>query len=115
MGSSHRHELGHIKHQDNAYLLSVSFTPYTILHRLGLALLAFGIDMVYAATTMAPHSRGEEDVGMTMGLLGLRIAALGTLAVLGMILVYIPIRAFARLREHLADMHSTNSPGTSPS
>ena len=101
------HELGHIKHRDNAYLLGVSFAP-TLLHWLGLALLVFGVGMVYAAAATVPRSRDEEDVSIAMGLLGLGIAAIGALVVLGMILVYIPIRAFTRLREHLADVHSAS-------
>jgi len=95
------HELGHLAHHDNSYMLATSFTPM-LTYLLGLTLLLTG----YVLITEAPKSREE---GSGAGLAGLTLVLLGAVVTALAMVLNIAVLAFSRVREHMADIYSVRT------
>jgi len=107
------HEIGHLAHRDNAYAVSTSFTPF-LMYIIGIGAIIFGLTAISTASQMARAStyRDRQDSGLaTLFVFSIGAASilLGALMVLISIATNIPILAFSRLREHLADIYSVDT------
>ena len=97
------HEMGHLAHRDNSYMLATSFTPMAT-YIIGTAMLFLG----YAFIAGAARSR---EGGFVAGLIGLGMIALGAVITVLAIIVNLAVLAFSRIREHMADLYSVRATG----
>jgi heat shock protein HtpX len=119
------HELGHIAHRDNAYMIAVSLTPF-FAYVVGLLSLLFGVGYIMGTVKGAQRtieyakSRGEREEEVALGayfgvliaiVIGLIAIMVGLLLTVASYLANIGVLAFSRVREHLADMYSVRVTG----
>ncbi len=119
------HELGHIAHRDNAYMIAVSLTPF-LTYVIGLLSLLFGVGYIMGTVKGAQRtieyakSRGEKEEEVALGayfgvliaiVIGLMAVMVGLLLTVASYLANIGVLAFSRVREHLADMYSVRVTG----
>ncbi|MFA4646816.1 M48 family metalloprotease [Pyrococcus kukulkanii] len=97
------HEVGHIVHFDNGFTMGLSLLPY-LLQVLGYSLL---IGAILYAQSPTPSRDEKGALAKVVGVVWMFLAAL-FLLVLGS-LVMIPVLAFGRVREHLADLVAIDS------
>jgi heat shock protein HtpX len=92
------HELGHIIHKDNAYAYATTLTPY-LTYILGTIVLIFGIGFI--------KSRDLRGLlgGIVLSIIGVAVILVSVVANLGLL-------AFSRVREHLADVSSVKTTGS---
>lgn len=102
------HEIGHLSHRDNSYAIATS-TILLLLFIIGIGLLVAGYLMAVATASMATYNDRHRTAAGFAGLIGLGIAAIGALLTFLSIFVNIPVLAFLRLREHLADIYAAKT------
>jgi len=103
------HELGHLVHRDNAYLLATSFTPM-ITYIIGIAMIVAGYAIVVSAGEATRYRRSSQESGFA-ALFGLGLMATGIAAAVTAIVVNLAVLAFSRIREHLADLYAVRATG----
>ncbi len=122
------HELGHIAHRDNAYMIAVSLTPF-LAYVVGLLSLLFGLVLLVGvamvlsgAERAAGYAKSRDEEGAALGffalfallkalVIGLMAVMVGLLLTIASYLANIGVLAFSRIREHLADIYSVRVTG----
>ena len=123
------HELGHIAHRDNAYMIAVSLTPF-LAYVVGLLSLLFGLVLLVGvamvlsgAERAAGYAKSRDEEGAALGsffaffavlkafVIGLIAVMVGLLLTIASYLANIGVLAFSRIREHLADIYSVRVTG----
>jgi len=111
------HEVGHLAHRDNAYAVSTSLTPF-LVYIVGVVAILFGLYTISAASQTAraaaysPYQRQQSYEGLaalTMFLIGASAIIFGLVMAALSVIVNIPVLAFSRVREHLADIYSVDA------
>jgi len=104
------HEIGHLAHRDNSYALSTSLTPF-LVYMIGVGIALAGYAMITAGTSVARTSDREESrgLGLSMMLGGLVGVLMGIAVTVSAFIINIPVLAFSRIREHLADIYSVDT------
>ncbi len=95
------HEVGHIVHRDNGYLLGLSLFPY-ITHVLGYLLILNARGLLeyseyYSYYGMRDQAMGHAMLAFIGGIIGVALVILS-------VLIMVPVLAFSRIKEHLADL-----------
>jgi heat shock protein HtpX len=105
------HELGHIAHRDNAYMIAVSLTPFFV-YAVGLLSIFLGMSIIMSAARGAQRrSRGAQSGVLVELAIGAAAISVGLLLAAASYLANIGVLAFSRVREHLADMYSVRVTG----
>jgi heat shock protein HtpX len=105
------HELGHIAHRDNAYMIAVSLTPFFV-YAVGLLSIFLGMSIIMSAAGGAQRqSRGAQSGVLVELAIGVAAISVGLLLAAASYLANIGVLAFSRVREHLADMYSVRVTG----
>lgn len=108
------HEVGHIVHHDNGYMIATSFAP-TAVYLLGVSAIIGGALMIRAASAVASaaeeawDSRASASIGLTAlaGFLGgLALILVGAVLAAASFVATLAVLGFSRTREHLADTFS---------
>jgi len=112
------HEIGHLAHRDNAYAVSTSLTPF-LAYIVGVVAILFGLYTISAASQTAraaayysPYQRQQSSEGfaaLIMALIGVSAIIFGLFMAALSVIVNIPVLAFSRVREHLADIYSVDT------
>ena len=102
------HEIGHLAHRDNSYTVSTSLVPL-LLYIFGVGMLLTGYYMAVAASSVPAYNERQRAAAGYAALIGLALAAIGAIITIFSVFVNIPILAFSRTREHLADIHAVNT------
>lgn len=93
--------MGHIVHRDNGYLLGLSLFPY-ITHVLGYLLILNARGLLeyseyYSYYGMRDQAMGHAMLAFIGGIIGVALVILS-------VLIMVPVLAFSRIKEHLADL-----------
>jgi len=104
------HEIGHLAHRDNTYAISTSLTPF-LTYIIGVVALLFGWALIAAGLHTARSSQEGSSglIGLAMIGFGMIAAIFGLFMTVFSVIVNIPVLAFSRIREHLADMYSADT------
>jgi len=111
------HEIGHLAHRDNAYAVSTSLTSF-LTYIIGVAAVIFGLSVFSAASQSARavnyswNTRQQSSEGLAVlmtALIGASAVIFGLVMIALSVIVNIPVLAFSRIREHLADIYSVDT------
>jgi heat shock protein HtpX len=105
------HELGHLVHRDNAYLLTTSFTPM-ITYLIGVSMIVVGHAIAVSAGQLTRYGRSDDMGRGLVTLFGLGIMIAGIATIVMATVVNLAVLAFSRIREHLADLYAVRATGS---